>query len=513
MKKNPASSLIEYGAVMLRFWERHPALLYGLFFYLGCHFALWPTWCCFIPIVFLLLPTISVSPSHYQRFILSLGFGCAAYFFTTASIEMPSPANQKKIFIEATVAIEDISQGYRFGTLFWKYRLKISDPSHHLHNVPCHMVWKDGSTRPLGGYQYQAAGALVPVENGVFMFTPNRDAHWKKLTHSFSCVEMRMRLKMQLKQFLRAHLPPSDARSFLEGLISGEFHDPLLAKNLSRFGLQHIMVVSGFHFSLIAAFVAFLFRFIAPWKASLIGLILAATLYLFFLGTTSSVMRAYISIMVMLVAKLFEKKANGLNSLGVGLIVILLYDPAFCQSAGFRLSFLATGAILLFYPLFDAILLKKFPQRRAPVVLSMPFIDQLLYVVLAFFRASWALIAAVHILMLPMCLYAFHTFPLMGILYNCFFPFLVSLCMTLLGIACLFFWVPSISELLFHACYLMTDAVLAYVTFAPSSFDKAISVEYFPDWAIVLYLTVACLVGIVWSMQDKEISDPLIQRF
>ncbi|MDB6080876.1 MAG: hypothetical protein JWO53_148, partial [Chlamydiia bacterium] len=406
------------------FWQRHPALLFGFIVTLGCMLALSPSWTLLIPFTFLLFHT-----KFSSQFFVACVVGCLYYLLSLYCMHLPSP-QEELISGSALVEIEDLSQGIRYNTPFWKLRLKVHSLE-NVKNVSCTATWKDFSQKPDPHFLYEVQGSLKRVGDSAFIFTAARGAKWEKRDKGwqkyFSLVDLRLSAKLALKTYLRGHLPPTDTRTFLEGLLLGEFNDPLLADQLRSAGLSHIMVVSGFHFSLIAAFFGILLRFFVSWHRAIILLFLSTTLYFLFIGMNPSVMRAWISIALLLIGKIFQRQSTGLNSLGVGIMAVLLYNPSFCLHIGFQLSFLAAGAILLFYPICIKILVKYFPKRSVSSALELTPLNQVGHVCFVFFRNSWALLLAVHLLMLPMALYRFQTFPLMGIFYNLFFPFLVGI--------------------------------------------------------------------------------------
>lgn len=493
------------------FWCKAPALLYALFFYFGILAAITTSWCWLIPAAMLIWPLCfwkNRSSSLYLRLLLSLGIFLGAYFSVSNRVVFP-PESCDYLQGSAVIEVEDVTQGIRFGTPFWKYRLSIvlfvpHNSNITIKNIPCDMTWKDFTTRPHAGFCYELEGTLKKVKDSKYVFSPAKSASFTQKKSRFSLVELRVKAKMFFKKFVRRYLPPTEARTFLEGLLSGDFHDQFLANNLRRFGLTHIMVVSGFHFSLLAAFIGFLLKGIAPRKPAIFGLLLAATLYLLFIGAAPSVMRAWVAIACVLLAKLTERKTGGLNALGVGLLVVLCYDPTYCMSLGFQLSFLATGAILLFYSLCDRFLLRLFPVRSVSFVSQLPICDQVIYFLLVFFRKTWALSIAVQFLMLPMCLYAFQSVPLLGIVYNSFFPFLVSICMVLFVLGCLFCWLPYICGPIFQTCHSITDFSLTFVNYLPEVFDINIKIENITDWQLSLYLSIVCFMAIVFLSRKSD---------
>lgn len=493
------------------FWQRHPALLCGIFAYLGCYLALSPSWLLLIPLPFFLLQLFN--KNAFSLLLIALSFSCGAYFFTLYSIRLPEP-QEEMVTGTARIEITDLSQAVRFGTPYWKLRIKIHSLS-NVRNVLCTATWKDFYSKPDPRFLYEVKGTLKRVGGTHFIFSASRGAVWKKtektFMSSFSLVDTRLFAKMHLKTYLRGHLPPGEARTFLEGLLMGEFHDQILADGLQRAGLSHIVVVSGFHFSLIAAFFGLILRFFFSWRASLFILFIITSAYFLFIGMTPSVARAWISVSVLLIGKLLQREANGLNSLGIGLFALIIYEPLFAPHIGFQLSFLATGAILLFYPLIDQYLIQIFPKRSASSVLHLTLLNQCGHLLFVFFRKSWALLFAVHLVTLPLILYLFHTFPLLSIFYNLFFPFLTAIAMSFLCLACLLCWFPMLSQAMFYLSHSITDGALFFVVNAPRALEKNIMVASVPEWLVVTYLSLCVYLGVILYERkyDEMSTEPL----
>lgn len=493
------------------FWQRHPALLCGIFAYLGGFMALSPSWHLLIPLPFFLVQLCN--KKAVSSLLIALSISCAVYFFTSYSVHLPE-LQEEMVTGTARIEITDLSQAIRFGTPYWKLKAKIHTLA-DVKNVLCTATWKDFYSKPDPRFLYEVKGTLKRMGGTHFVFTQSRGAVWKKVDKtflsSFSLVDTRLLSKMHLKTYLRGHLPPGDARTFLEGLLMGEFHDQILADSLQRAGLSHIIVVSGFHFSLIAAFFGLILRFFFSWKLSVFVLFMVTTGYFFFIGMTPSVARAWISVSILLLGKLLQREATGLNSLGIGLLALVIYEPLFAPHIGFQLSFLATFAILLFYPVIDHYFTQIFPKRSASSVLHLTLHNQFGHLVFVFFRKSWALLFAVHVVTLPLILYLFHTFPLISIFYNLFFPFLTAIAMSFLCLACLLFWFPMLSQAMFYLSHSITDGALFFVTHAPRGFEKNIIVESVPEWLVVTYLSLCIYVGVLlYERKHNELStEPL----
>lgn len=490
------------------FWTCHLALLYGICFYLGCVVALSPHPTCLIPFLFLLFPCFILKMNRLRlRLGLAVVCGVVCFWYTSCVVQFPSGPIEKVPGV-AVVEISDISPVMHYGRPSYKISLNLitfeSDSGKvFAKNIPCKWICNDLSRRPLGGFCYSVR-AMLNEREGIYSLKIAPEAEWNRLKTVFSLVEWRFRAKAYFKQMMAANLVPSQAREFLEGVLIGEFHDQLLTSQLKRFGLQHILVASGFHFTLITTLFALILRLVLPWKATIIALLFVTTVYLLFIGTTPSVLRAWCSTSVLLFSKLLEEKGNGLNCLGIGLIVVLLIDPTFAISLSFQLSFIATLAILLFYSVFYRAIKALFPSRTGSEVIAFPFFEQVTLVLLSFFCSSIALVLAVSLFVLPMSLFAFQSFPLMGILYNCFFPFIISAAICILCVGLLISWISPIAAIFFSIASFLTETALTLVTCAPSWLDMTIYCGNFSATILVFYLSLLIAISFFITTPDLD---------
>lgn len=486
------------------FWNRSPALFYALFLYLGAVAAFSWHVGVLVPMLFL-----AIFHSTVQKWRLLLGLlGFVLFWLYSASHVVYPPAWGDSRVGTAIFEITDMVHEMRYGRAYCKYKVCVhsfdaEDKSFIAKNIPCKLVWNHPATRPKADSLYRAQATLYE-HNGNWTLKLGRDPYLQKVGRTYSLVEWRLQAKNAVKRLLASYLAPTETRDFLEGVLIGEFHDAHLACSLGRFGLQHITVVSGFHFSLIAIILAAFLRLIFPWKYTNICLVLGVTSYLFFIGPSPSVLRAWMAVSVLFTGKIFERASNGMNALGLGLIVVLCWDPASVLQLGFTLSFLATFAILLFYPQVEGALRACFPKRSASDILKMPFSEQLFFVLLTFFISSLALVASVSILMLPMSLYCFQQFPVLGIVYNCFFPFLVSVAVFIVCLAFLFSWIPPFAAFFFTVGAFLLDIALTLVIHAPTWCDITLRVESMCGLWLVLYLCLMCAMGIILYDRDKS---------
>jgi competence protein ComEC len=123
---------------------------------------------------------------------------------------------------------------------------------------------------------------------------------------------------------------------------------------LTRTGTNHLMAISGLHVGLVAAWIFWLARRVAPviilkrlpgtQFAALISLIVAG-FYALLAGFAIPTQRAMAMLCVVLVALMFRKQVRPLNSLCWALIVVLVFDPVSVLALGFWFSFIAVAVI------------------------------------------------------------------------------------------------------------------------------------------------------------------------
>ncbi len=114
-----------------------------------------------------------------------------------------------------------------------------------------------------------------------------------------------------------------------------------------RAGLPHVLVVSGLHLSIISAGVYGLLRLLLSHRRLSAAVTMAVVVFFMALvGFTPSVVRAGVMCLVMLSGQLFTRRADGLNSMELALMLLLAANPYCLLDAGLQLSFGAAGGVL-----------------------------------------------------------------------------------------------------------------------------------------------------------------------
>jgi competence protein ComEC len=482
---------------LVSFWERYPALLYALTALIGTSLGFSLQLSLGMLLLIILIPFYK----DWKKLFLLAGIAISSFLYVHIEYQFPSVPKQGlrgiAHFEISSIASKKTSYGAQ-----WSYLGNIRTFKEY-RNIPCviSIPKKEDITRPPANQAYMIKGLLKQNVKGSYYFLVDKKAVWKPVPKSWSLAEIRYHAKNTVTAYIKQNISDKKAADFLSGLATGSFEDPLMFNEFARFGLQHIMAISGFHFAIIASILALILRFFVKEKLSTPLLILLISSYFFFLGDSPSIIRAWITILVSLVAISLERRSSGLNSLGVAILFILIYDPQMTRTVGFQFSALSTAAILLFYPLFDQMLRQIVQVRPLSQMIQMPTVDQHGYLVLATFRQACALALAVNIVALPATLFYFQKFPYLSLLFNLFFPFLVSISMLLLIIGLI---LGPLGCLIHASNTIYTQFTLNFLYGIPSNFDYALQVTSLPDPFLILYLSVVFYLGILFTHRSRE---------
>lgn len=488
------------------FWRKHPALLYGVAFMLGCAFALTATPWLFFPALALWGIAPFANRELLIRLTLALLLSITAYTHVKFYYTFPDYPLTGTVG-EGIFTIDSLTQKKTHFGAFWAYKgtLKSFGPFRNLPvtlSIPIRPDYK----RPLANRDYLVKGVLKQSSQCTFHLKCDYNTPWGEIEGTHSFAESRHAAKKALAGFIKSKIDNQRSATLLAGLATGDFDDNHMQFQFSRFGLQHIMAISGFHFSILAAFFSFSLQLFFERKWSSALLIALLSTYFLFLGAAPSILRSWIAIAILLTGYLIEKQGNGLNSLGIGLLAILIFNPLFCLSLGFQFSFAATAAIFLIYPLFDRLLSYFLKKRALNTALQMPLLDQHAFVLMSWIRQGIALTLAVNLIALPMMLYYFHKFPLLSLFYNLFFPFLISIAMLLLLLGFLCPWVHPINSW-------FTARVLDLTYNMPTAYDFTLFVADLSGEWVIVHLTIIFGISIL-ALDFNPVGTPqcLIQR-
>lgn len=157
---------------------------------------------------------------------------------------------------------------------------------------------------------------------------------------------------------------PEEEGALVRALVTGN-RDHLtdqFTSSLERTGLSHTVAVSGMHLAFLASLLTLALG--RGKRSTALLTILWTVLFCGVAGNTPSVLRAAVMIVMLQVAPLFRRERDGLTSLAVALMLLLLWNPFSAAHVGLQLSFGAVAGILLVSDRVQEGLMKKLGLAR-----------------------------------------------------------------------------------------------------------------------------------------------------
>lgn len=161
-------------------------------------------------------------------------------------------------------------------------------------------------------------------------------------------------------------LVPDPESAILLGIVLGERGGigRELREAFAASGTTHLLAISGFNMTLVAAAVALATRGRVRPAASAALTVLAVVGYSVLVGLVPSVVRAALMATVLALGLALGRPAAGANALGAAVVAILLVHPDALFDVGFLLSAGATGGLLALHrPIADRLAILPGPVR------------------------------------------------------------------------------------------------------------------------------------------------------
>lgn len=204
---------------------------------------------------------------------------------------------------------------------------------------------------------------------------------------------------------------PEPEASLLAGILVGmeRWISPEVRQDFNATGTTHIIAISGFNITIIAALFTNLFRRLLGLRRGMLLAGLGIALYTLFVGADAAVVRAAIMGSLVLLARLLGRPTHGLASLAVAAILMTALDPHTLWDVGFQLSFAATLGLMLYSPPMEAWFIRvisRWLDKEKARKLASPVSEFVLFTF------------AAQITTLPISMIYFQRLPLLSILAN-----------------------------------------------------------------------------------------------
>lgn len=360
-------------------------------------------------------------------------------------------------------------------------------------SLPCKIYTKNKSYTI--NCDYIITGELKESIPFQYCLKPEKGIVWKPCAQTFSLAELRFRCKNFVQKFLKNQFPDKHIHSFISTLATGNTPNLIISHHFRRLGLSHLLVISGFHFSVLILFTKKILDLFFSEQLTTIFLLLFVTGFGMYIGPTASSMRSGLVIHIYLLGRLLGRKSPPLNALGCALLIQLLMHPLLLFQIGFQFSYAATFGILLFFSSYSRKLNKFLPKRNDSVT---NIFVKLYQIIRDAIRNQLALLLSSHTLLLPILLYHFSGFPILSFFYNLIVPILVSLCLLTVP----FLWIPGIK--------FITETIVSFllttVMYAPESLNIEVYFPFIPCIVLLIFLTLLFIYKLfLYSKQNQNL--------
>ena len=473
------------------FWRKCPALKFGIYFLMGIGSAIsLPT--LFLLPVFFLFEKGSLLEKVKWISLSGVGF---FYFFFLSLHDDKSPPKQGNFHFQ----IEEVKPHVGPFATSLVYIGKIDEKK------PCRIYVKE-KNRPLANASYLIeGGTLLRTAPYQYLLKTNKQTRWIPEKNTRSSAEKRYRTKEKVKAFIKPYYKEKRSYDLMAALLSGTMENRVLSFQFNQLGLQHLLAISGFHFSLLAFFLGLLFKSFLGVKWTAFFLLICLALYFLYMGNSPSISRAWIGSLLVLISIFFHFKSSPLNALGVAIIVAVIVDPLVTLQVGFQLSYIATLGILLLYTPIEKGLRKIFQVKPFDKLLLMSHYDQYKYIFISFIRKIISLNLAVFVLTLPFLLFHFQKFPLLSLIYNLFIPLFISGVIALLLIGSIFsLAIPTLGQWIHFINEKYALSLMNLISHAPKKYSFYVRTPPFSFLLLLAIFTMILGFGIYFHQKAKN---------
>jgi competence protein ComEC len=160
-----------------------------------------------------------------------------------------------------------------------------------------------------------------------------------------------LRLKLAAHRNLQSMLPEPQG-ALLAGILLGieQGIPELLQKAFETTGTSHIVAISGFNLTMVAALITRLARRLLSRRGGLPAALLAIWTYVILVGANASVMRAGVMSSVIALGQQTERPVHGPTSLAAATLVLSALNPFVLWDVGFQFSAAAVVGMLIYAP-------------------------------------------------------------------------------------------------------------------------------------------------------------------
>lgn len=208
-----------------------------------------------------------------------------------------------------------------------------------------------------------------------------------------------------------SRIVPQPEGAFLSGMLVGrdEIISDALKQSFKNTGTSHLVAISGFNITILSGLILALTNRLLSRGWSLIVAIFLLCVYTIMAGASPSVVRAAIMGVLAMLGRSIGRTRTAINSLGLAAAGMVLVNPLILQDIGFQLSVAATAGILVIGAPLNDRFIQKMTGAEKPSESNQLWrnLGDFVIITLAAQAAT-----------LPLLLYHFQQYPLIGLLVN-----------------------------------------------------------------------------------------------
>lgn len=166
--------------------------------------------------------------------------------------------------------------------------------------------------------------------------------------HKYTLYESAVGIRQTVRRVINQKFSGNE-RGILNGIVLGDNSamSPELYSAFKICGVLHVTAVSGLHISVLCSAITFILElFMRRSRAALVAII-PTVLVVAVTGFHPSAIRAGIMCISAFLGAAFLKQSDGLNSLGISVVIMLLINPFYVCDLGFALSCTATAGVMV----------------------------------------------------------------------------------------------------------------------------------------------------------------------
>ncbi|MEG2788956.1 MAG: ComEC/Rec2 family competence protein [Romboutsia sp.] len=251
---------------------------------------------------------------------------------------------------------------------------------------------------------------------------------------------------------------------FINSIIIGE-KESLTQEEKDMFkktGTSHVIAISGLHTSILCAVITFIIGGINKYY-KLVILSFTIFMYSIIVGVSPSIIRSIAFTIILYLAFFIDKKRDGISTLSMIGIFLILNNPYIIYNISFQLSFLATLSIIYFYG----------------------YINNIIKISLI------SLTLAANILTLPVVYYNFKGIPVISVISNIVIVPFIGIIMYLSIISIIFFEINiQIAKLISNFNVFIINIIYSLLEKLSNLYCAYIEVDNPSIYCVVIYYTV-----------------------